>query len=200
MKRISGGQTSVKARGQAPIKSRRLILGRRRATQRITVTPASKPGRSTASYRVSPPPARGPTNRVGRHRPSARTLTQRPVMRDDRLEGPAIRLRFPVAFRPPAAEVGCRRGARVGPFPTPPSRTRREPFSSPGSPATIPRLLAAGHQVPFWRSALRIPLGLRCPVTCAPSPCGRLSRPPWCGVTRTTTMGTPSPWGSRPVG
>ena len=30
-----------------------------------------------------------------------------------------------------------------------------------------------------------------CPVTCAPSPCGRLSRPPWCGVARTTTMGTP---------
>ena len=48
------------------------ILGRRRATQRITVTPASKPGRPTASYRVSPPPARGPTSRVGRHRPSAR--------------------------------------------------------------------------------------------------------------------------------
>jgi hypothetical protein len=29
------------------------------------------------------------------------------------------------------------------------------------------------------------------PVACAPSPCGRLSRPPWCGVNRTTAMGTP---------
>ena len=41
---------------------------------------------------------------------------------------------------------------------------------------------------------------LRCPVTCAPSPCGRLSRPPWWVVAPTTTMGTPSPWGSRPEG
>src|SRR5207249_3889405 len=28
-------------------------------------------------------------------------------------------------------------------------------------------------------------------VTCPPSPCGRLSRPPGWGVTPTTTMGTP---------
>src|ERR1035438_7081703 len=41
---------------------------------------------------------------------------------------------------------------------------------------------------------------IRCPVTCAPSPCRRLSRPPWCGVNRTTTMGTLSPWCSRPEG
>ena len=39
---------------------------------------------------------------------------------------------------------------------------------------------------------------LRCPVTCAPSPCGRLSRPPWWDATPTTTTSTPSPWGSRP--
>ena len=41
---------------------------------------------------------------------------------------------------------------------------------------------------------------LRCPATCAPSPCRRLSRPPWWGATPTTTMSTPSPWGSRPEG
>ena len=41
---------------------------------------------------------------------------------------------------------------------------------------------------------------LRCPATCAPSPCGRLSRPPRWVVAPTTTMGTPSPWGSRPEG
>ena len=62
----------------------------------------------------------------------------RPVIRDDQLEEPAIVSRFPVAFRPPAAEVGQRRGGGSAPFPLAPSRTRREPFSSPGSPATIP--------------------------------------------------------------
>src|SRR6266853_593366 len=41
---------------------------------------------------------------------------------------------------------------------------------------------------------------VRYPVTCAPLPCRRLSRPPWWVVTPTTTTGTPSPWGSRPVG
>jgi hypothetical protein len=30
-------------------------------------------------------------------------------------------------------------------------------------------------------------------ITCAPSPCGRLSRPPWWDVAPTTTTGTPSP-------
>ena len=33
-----------------------------------------------------------------------------------------------------------------------------------------------------------------------PSPCGRLSRPPWRGVTPATTTGPLSPWDSRPVG
>jgi hypothetical protein len=37
-------------------------------------------------------------------------------------------------------------------------------------------------------------------ITCAASPCGRLSRSPWRVVTSATTTGTPSPWGSRPVG
>src|SRR6185437_13132749 len=40
----------------------------------------------------------------------------------------------------------------------------------------------------------------RCPVTWPPSPCRRLSRPPWPGVTPATTTGPPSPWGSRPLG
>ena len=92
------------------------ILGRRRATQRITVTPASKPGRPTASYRVSPPPARGPTSRVGRHRPSARdpdteaSYPGRPAGR-----GQPFASRFPAAFRPPAfasRSSDSRRGIR----------------------------------------------------------------------------------------
>ena len=49
-------------------------------------------------------------------------------------------------------------------------------------------VVTVGHPVPLWRSALRIPRGLGCPVACAPSPCGRLSRPPRRGV---TTMSTP---------
>ena len=35
------------------------------------------------------------------------------------------------------AEVRRRRGALAGPFPTPPSRTRRDRFQSPGSPVTM---------------------------------------------------------------
>jgi len=31
------------------------------------------------------------------------------------------------------------------------------------------------------------------PITCRPSPCVRLSRTPWWGVTPTTTMAAPSP-------
>ena len=34
-------------------------------------------------------------------------------------------------------EVGQRRGGGSAPFPLTPSRTRREPFSSPGSPAAM---------------------------------------------------------------
>ena len=34
---------------------------------------------------------------------------------------------------------------------------------------------------------------LRCPITWPPSPCGRLSRPPWQVVTPATTTGPPSP-------
>jgi len=45
-------------------------------------------------------------------------------------------------------------------------------------------LLASGHPSAAW----------------PPSPCGRLSRPPWRGVTPATTTGPLSPWDSRPVG
>ena len=37
-------------------------------------------------------------------------------------------------------------------------------------------------------------------TTCAPSPCGRPSRPPRWIVTSTTTMGTPFPWRSPSLG
>jgi len=35
---------------------------------------------------------------------------------------------------------------------------------------------------------------------CSTSPCERLSRSPWWDVTPTTTIGTPLPWDSRPLG
>ncbi len=52
----------------------------------------------------------------------------------------------------------------------------------------------------FWLSALRLPHGGCGLTTCAPSPCGRPSRPPWWIVTSTTTMGTPFPWRSPSLG
>src|SRR5437764_2056900 len=71
MKRISGGQLSREAKPRfyqvTPV-----VLGRRRATQALPV----RPKQSTQQSRVSPPPARGPTGQVGRHRPDSRfTLT-----------------------------------------------------------------------------------------------------------------------------
>ena len=102
MKRISGGQTSVGA--DAKLLSSH--AGDPRAATGDTTdtshTGQRNSGRSAASYGVSPLPARGSTGRVGRHRPSARTLTQRPVIRNDRLEGLVIVSRFPAAFRLPA--------------------------------------------------------------------------------------------------
>ena len=101
MKRISGGQTSVGA--DAKLLSSHAGDPRAATGDTTNTSHTGQPnGRSAASYRVSPPPARGTTGRVGRHRPSARTLTQRPVIRDDRLEETAIASRFPVAFRLPA--------------------------------------------------------------------------------------------------
>ena len=55
MKRTSGGQTSVRARCQAPIKSRRWSFERRRATQRILVTPARPVDRPVKSQPVASP-------------------------------------------------------------------------------------------------------------------------------------------------
>src|SRR5262249_15326485 len=56
--------------------------------------------------------------------------------------------------------------------------------------------LASSHSE--WSDYCGLPhlayrIALRTPTTCPPSPCGRLSRPPWWGVTPTTTMGTPWP-------
>jgi len=94
-------------------------------------------------------------------------------------------------------------------FRRPPVRTGLAPFSASGSPAifTCSSRLAsacrvhAGFPSPFRLSALRIPPGIRSSSTAwPPSPCGRLSRPPWRGVTPATTTGPLSPWDSRPVG
>jgi hypothetical protein len=64
MKRISGGQLSREAKPRFYQVTPK-VLGRRRATQALPV----RPKQSTQNSRVSPPPARGPTGRVGRHRP-----------------------------------------------------------------------------------------------------------------------------------
>jgi transposase InsO family protein len=48
----------------------------------------------------------------------------------------------------------------------PSSEPSGHPFDALGSPVT------GGHQVPFRRSAFRIPRGSLTSVTCAPSPCG----------------------------
>ena len=66
MKRISGGQLSREAKPRF-YQVTPAVLGRRRATQALPV----RPKQSTQQSRVSPPPARGPTGRVGRHRPDA---------------------------------------------------------------------------------------------------------------------------------
>ena len=66
MKRISGGQLSREAKPRF-YQVTPAVLGRRRTTQALPV----RPKQSTQQSRVSPPPARGPTGRVGRHRPDA---------------------------------------------------------------------------------------------------------------------------------
>ncbi len=58
--------------------------------------------------------------------------------------------------------------------------------SLPDDPATCP--------------ARRTSAGSGPPARAAPSPCGRLSRPPWRVVTPATTTGALFPWASRPVG
>src|SRR5664280_3797520 len=87
-----------------------------------------------------------------------------------------------------ASDVYKRQGeVPFGPFPASPSRTRRAGFPAPGSPVI--------QDIKYRFGALHyayLPV-LRYPVTYAPLPCGRLSRPPWWVVTPTTTTGTPSP-------
>ena len=70
MKRISGGQLSRKAK--ATLLSSH--AGDPRAATGDTSF-ASQAEQSTQHSRVSPPPARGPTGRVGRHRPDPETMT-----------------------------------------------------------------------------------------------------------------------------
>jgi len=81
------------------------------------------------------------------------------------------------------------------PFPTAPLRTARDSFDV--------KQLASGQadgQLQYGYSHLAYRVAVVHPTTCRASPCERLSRSPWCDVTRTTTITTPSPWDSRPVG
>ena len=156
------------------------ILGRRRATQRITATPAAHAGRSAAGYRVSPPPARGPTGRVGRHRPQPRTLTQRPVIRHDRLKETAILSRFPVAFPLPAfasRSSDSRRG--VGPSLRSAYRTTPAARTSTGFPRSArmsydrggcPLYPEDGGAHPDRRRARPAPAASQRPVLSSPPP------------------------------
>ena len=106
--------------------------------------------------------------------------------------------------------VGRRRGAcGSGPFPAAPGPNRTGAFQRIRLSSGCHVQFAAGFRLPRAR---RIPVTvsafcithtsrLRNPSTAwPPSPCGRLSRPPWRGVTPATTTGPLSPWDSRPVG
>ncbi len=118
------------------------ILGRRRATQRIQATPAStsRPGRQpvieSARRRPEDLPARSDVTG-----PQPETLTQRPVIRDGRPEGPAIASRFPAAFRPPAFASR--------------SSHSRQGIGSPHGRPTDPRGAGPrrGYRVPHARAA-----------------------------------------------
>ena len=106
--------------------------------------------------------------------------------------------------------VGRRRGAcGSGPFPAAPGPNRTGAFQRIRLSSGCHVQFAAGFRMPRARrisvtvSALCIThtSQLRNPSTAwPPSPCGRLSRPPWRGVTPATTTGPLSPWDSRPVG
>ena len=94
-------------------------------------------------------------------------------------------------------------------FRRPPVRTGRAPFSASGSPAVFHVQFAAGFRLPRARR-ISVTVSAFCithtswhrssSTAWPPSPCGRLSRPPWRGVTPATTTGPLSPWDSRPVG
>ena len=106
--------------------------------------------------------------------------------------------------------VGRRRGAcGSGPFPAAPGPNRTGAFQRIRLSSGCHVQFAAGSRLPRARrisvtvSAFCIThtSQLRNPSTAwPPSPCGRLSRPPWRGVTPATTTGPLSPWDSRPVG
>ena len=83
MKRISGGQLSRKAKAtllSSHAGDPRAATGDRRFASQSTET--------TQQSRVSPPPARGLTSRVGRHRPDPETMTVTAVSRTEGSEPP----------------------------------------------------------------------------------------------------------------
>ena len=88
------------------------------------------------------------------------------------------------------------------PFPVAPLRTKHDRFRITSLSSSHSCHLAATSdcQHHFWLSALRVPHGSCGLTTCAPSPLGWLSHPPWWIVTSTTTMGTPFPWRSPSLG
>ena len=75
----------------------------------------------------------------------------------------------------------------LSPFPTAPLRTARDRFRV--------KQLASGQsldgQLQFGDSHHAYRVAVDHPTTCRASPCERLSRSPWCDVTRTTTITTP---------
>jgi len=132
---------------------------------------------------------------VGRQTSSNALLNLVSRSRIRNFHAPVCSPRLTTRFRPSQSEVGRRRGARGGgPFPSAPSRTGLASFPAPCSPVItsgcvfpddVQHRCGAPHYADL---ALLDPL-----ITCAPSPCGRLSRPPWWDVAPTTTTGTPSP-------
>jgi hypothetical protein len=107
--------------------------------------------------------------------------------------------------------VGRRRGAcGSGPFPAAPGPNRTGTFQRIRLSSGCHVQFAAGFRLPGARGIFRhrfgvlhyayLPVSGHPSAAWPPSPCGRLSRPPWRGVTPATTTGPLSPWDSRPVG
>jgi hypothetical protein len=78
-----------------------------------------------------------------------------------------------------ALQLGTEPGRQVGPY----SAWLRE--------VLLPKLKAIAETRGLLHYAYLASLDVA--ITCAPSPCDRLSRSPWWDVAPTTTMGTPSP-------
>jgi hypothetical protein len=155
MKRIYGGQLSREAKPRfcqvAP-----KLLGRRRATQALPV----RPKQSTQQSRVSPPPARGPTGRVGRHRPDAHHSDSDssrprlvPAWQRHSEAGAAARAEAVVA-RPGRArlDLGDRSSARFGGRrrSSPPWDHHRRPARTTASIGALARRLQA-RDARLWR-------------------------------------------------